>query len=286
VSAAAGPDLARVSSSAGVVAGGMRDLLRAEYTSIAAVVAGLEGVEAYCHPRRDRRGVFATAYLQITRALESEIVAGGFADPAWVTRYLVSFGNLYRAALLAWELGEASAVPRAWKLAFEAAREGSGLVLQHLVLGINAHINHDLALTLDGVGIDPERERKYADHVRVNEVLEATTERLKSQVSTMYAPLLLRLDRLAGHLDDDLTGFSVPRARDHAWGFAVALAGARTDRERALLVRALDEQAAVMARLILSPATRHPLLLRMVRVAERLDVAASRIRGRLGWSPR
>jgi len=256
----------------------MRTFLEPEFTDLGEVAVCLERVEAFCLPRRDRRGVFATAYLQITRAIEKEILAGGFHDPAWVARYLISFGNLYRRALLSCEIGApAGSVPKAWRIAFDAARDGTGLVIQHLVLGINAHINHDLAIALYEVGIDPQRQRKYEDHTRVNEVLEATTERLKSQVSTLYAPLLQRVDWLAGTLDDDLTRFSIPKARDHAWSFAVAIAGARTDAERTLLRRALDDQAAVMARLILAPVTRHPTLLDAVKKAERADKAARRV---------
>lgn len=255
----------------------MEEILTAKFGSVGEVRLALERVEAHCLARRDRRGVFATAYLQITRALEAEIAREGFRDPAWTGRYLVEFGNLYRQALLACERGETAAIPKAWRIAFDAAREGRGLVIQHLVLGINAHINHDLALALGRVGIDPERSGRYEDHTRVNAVLEASTAALKSQVSRRHAPLLQRLDWVAGRLDDDLTRFSIPRARDHAWSFAVAIAGAHGASERELLLRALDEQAAVLARLVLSPPTHHPMLLRVVRSAERADAALRRV---------
>lgn len=266
------------------------ELLRPELSTIPEVAALLEGVEAHCLPRRDRRGVFATAYLGITRAVEREIQAGAFHDGDWATRYLVSFGNLYRRALLAWESGDHAAVPSAWRIAFECARDGWGLVIQHLLLGINAHINHDLAVALAEVGIDPERPLRYADHTHVNTVLESATEGLKAGVSRTYAPILERVDWIAGRLDDDLTRFSIPKARDHAWSCAVALTAAAWEPERALLLKALDEQAAVLARTILAPPTRHPVLLRTVRSAERVDAAVRRVggmfRGILGGSGR
>jgi hypothetical protein len=255
------------------------EILAAEMTSVDEVATGLAGVEACCMEAQDRRGVFATAYLTITRAIQAEIVAGGFNDPAWVARYLVSFGNLYRRAMCAWSSGEPHSVPKSWCIAFDAARTGTGFVIQHLVLGINAHINHDLALALDEVGIDPTRPAKYEDHARVNTVLEAATAGLKSEVSTKYAPILERLDWIAGRLDDDFMQFSIPKARDHAWSCAVSLAGARSEAERAILLRALDEQAAVIARLILAPPTRHPVLVRAVKAAERVDGLARRIFG-------
>ena len=255
----------------------LRTLLEPELTTIPQVAVLLEGVEAHCLLRRDRRGVFATAYLGITRAVEGEIQAGAFHDAAWATRYLVAFGNLYRRALLAWESGDHAAVPKAWRIAFQCAGEGWGLVIQHLLLGINAHINHDLAVALAQVGIDPDRPLRYADHTHINAVLEGATEQLKAGVSAKYAPILERVDWIAGRLDDDLTRFSIPKARDHAWSCAVALAAARGETERSILLRALDEQAGVLAGAILAPPTRHPVLLRTVRSAERADAAVRRV---------
>lgn len=255
----------------------MRDILEVELVSVDEVAACLEKIELHCRSASDARGVFATAYLQITRAIGAEILRGGFIDNEWTTRYLVGFGNQYRRALLAYELGDHESIPRAWRIAFDTACKGRGLVIQHLLLGINAHINYDLALTLGAVGIDPDRDDKYADHTRVNAILGAATEQLKSSVSRMYAPVLERLDWFAGRIDDEMARFSVERARDHAWSFAVAIQAAEGERERALLLRALDSQAAVMADVILAPARRHPWVFRAARVASAADARVRRL---------
>lgn len=249
----------------------LKERLAAEFLNVSEVALCLEAVELDCLSRRDRRGVFATAYLEITRAIGAALEGEVFDDPIWTGRYLICFANLYRRALLACETGDTGTMPKSWRIAFDAAREGSGLVLQHLMLGINAHINHDLALALGEVGIDPERPRRYDDHTKVNEVLERATVNLKREVSRKHAPILERLDWIAGRFDDEATKFSIPKAREHAWSFAVALAGARSEAERELLKRTLDEQASVLARLILAPTRRHPILLRIVHLAERID---------------
>jgi hypothetical protein len=250
--------------------------LRTAYRTVDDVILGLGRIEQHYLARRDRRGVFATAYLEITRAIERSRTDGAFRDAEWSARYLIRFANLYREALLNYEEGRGARVPKAWRISFDAARADTGLVIQHLVLGINAHINHDLAIALHDVGIDPERAIRYADHVQINLVLERATERMKHRVASLYAPILLRLDRAVGRLDDDVTNFSIPKAREHAWAFAVALTGTRSEPERALLRRALDDQAAVLARMVLAPPTRHPLFLDTVRFVERLDALASR----------
>lgn len=252
--------------------------LAVEFRSVDDVERGLQELERHFLLRRDRRGVFATAYLHITRSIELHLEAGGFIDPVWVRQYLVRFGNLYRQALLDYERGNSSAVPKAWRISFDAATAGNGFVIQHLILGVNAHINHDLAIALFRLGIDPERSQKYRDHTTVNAVLEAATLEMKHRVGTLYEPLLQRLDRLAGREDDRITSFSIPKAREHAWTFAVALTCAPGEPERRQLRRALDEQAAVIARLVLASPTRHPAMVRAVGIAARVDSLLRRLR--------
>lgn len=255
----------------------MLELLRDEYRTVGDVALGLEGLEAYCLPARDLRGVFASAYLHITREIGRRIDSQSFRNAEWTARYLICFGNLYRKALLLYEEGDNERIPKPWRIAFDAARDGRGLIIQHLTLGINAHINHDLPLALVEAGIDPSRSDKYADHTAVNDVLEAATQGLKSTVADTYAPVLHRFDRMFGRLDDEITNFSIPKAREHAWNFAVALSTARDDDERVCLHRMLEDQAAVLARLILSSPTRHPVLMRVVDAAKRADRLLERV---------
>lgn len=258
----------------------MRELigvLAEPYETVDDVASGLEAVEVCCLPRRDLRGVFATAYLHITRQIQTHLEARGFKDAEWTRRYLICFGNLYRSALLDYERGETDHIPKSWRIAFDAAKKREGLVIQHLTLGINAHINHDLPLALIEAGIDPGRPDRYADHTTVNTVLEASTDGLKRNVAEMYAPVLHRFDRLFGRLDDEITNFSIPKAREHAWRFAVAIAAAPSDDARDRLHEMLDDQAAVLGRLVLSSPTRHPILLRVADAATRADRLLRRI---------
>ncbi len=241
----------------------------------------LTALEQQLLAARDRRGVFVTAYLTITKAVEAQCDAGGFHDPAWVRRYLVAFGTLYRDALRQDQLARAATaanppvrVPKAWRVAFDAARDRRGWVIQHLMLGVNAHINHDLALALLMVGIDTDRAQRYADHTAVNVVLERATLALKTEVATKWAPILERLDHAGGTLDDDVTEFSIAKARDHAWAMAVAIDATRGTPGESLVRMALNDQAGVLARLILAPPVESPVISQSKRVLERLDQAA------------
>jgi hypothetical protein len=240
------------------------------YLSLDEALRSLQAIEGVLRAEHDRRAVFATAYSVITDAIRERVRAGWFGDNAWAERYAVAFANLYREALAAYEAGATETLPKSWRFSFDTSRSGRGLLIQDLVLGVNAHVNHDLALALQLVGIDPDRQARYADHTLVNAVLAAATDRLQDQVCELYAPILGLLDLAGGRLDETLASFSVTKARESAWRIAVALANARDDGERALLRTGLDDAAAVLARLILSPNAVQPWLIQALLQVERV----------------
>ena len=199
-----------------------------------------------------RRAIFLQLYVMVTGAVRDKIRQGGyFQDSEWAARYLVGFANLYSAARYRYDRGES--VPKAWRIAFQTADSRSGLVLQDLLLGVNAHINHDLALALIEASIDPGRESRHRDHTAVNQILENLTNESQDKIAALYAPGLAAADALAGPLDEIASAFSIEHARENAWRHAVSLASARSGFERGLVKQGLDLQSAVLARLILAP---------------------------------
>ncbi len=239
------------------------------YTSLDEALSALTIVDQTLREQHDRRAIFTTAYLVITGAINQRIKDDWFIDNQWVGQYAVCFANLYRQALLAYESGDLT-LPKAWRFSFDTSVQNKGLLLQDLLLGVNAHINYDLALALHEVGIDPQRQQRYRDHTAVNQVLQAATDRLQAQVCDLYAPVLRLLDFAAGRWDEVLASFSVTKARENAWLTAVSLANARDSLERDGLRGGLNDRAAVMARLILSPNPLNPWLIRALRQVERV----------------
>lgn len=251
--------------------------LEKEYQSVSEVIPGFEWLENYFFDHDDLRGVFATAYLHITRSINNAFNTDTFLDEEWARSYLTRFANLYRIAVLNYENKEFARVPKSWLRSFELAKNKEGLIIHHLLLGINAHINHDLAIALFDVKIDPERDHKYSDHTNVNLILEKATDGLKRGVAEKYAPILNRLDKGFGTFDDEITEFSIPKAREHAWSFAIALTAAQSDIERGILRQSLNEQAAVLSNLIMASPTRDPRFIGVVNFLKWLDRKINRI---------
>ena len=183
------------------------------YRTLDDVVDGLGALEERFRAAHDRRAIFLTLYRVVSVEMRDRIAKRSFEDNEWVHRYAVAFANLYRQAQEAYDAGNLQQVPKAWRLCFDAAKDGSGLVLTDMFLGVNAHVNHDLPYALNGISIEPDRERRYRDHSAVNAVLGSVTERATQQIAGLYAPGIAGLDVAAGELDEMLSAFSLDVAR-------------------------------------------------------------------------
>ena len=237
------------------------------YRTLNEVAAGLAQLEHDFRQRRDRRAVFATLYGVVSSEMRDRVARGAFEDPGWVERYAVTFANLYVTALAAQDAGLVAQVPGAWRLCFERARASKGLVLQDMLLGINAHVNHDLPFALHGISIEPDRAARYRDHAAVNAVLASVTERATARLAALYAPGLTGMDECAGALDELAAAFSLEVARESAWESAVALANARDGREHRLVSTLIGSRATVVARLLVASAP-PPLMVACARLEE------------------
>ena len=71
----------------------------------------------------------------------------------WTNHAVAVFAKYYLRAFDAWTANSNStAVPKAWKIAFDAARDGRVSAAGNFFLGLNAHINHDLGLAMAAAG--------------------------------------------------------------------------------------------------------------------------------------
>lgn len=231
------------------------------------VVDGLRRLEEDFLRRGDRRSIFLTLYGTVSAEIRERLTQRFFADVDWVHRYAVAFANLYREALEHDEAGRTRNVPKSWQLCFDAARGGTGLVLQDMLLGVNAHVNHDLPFALSVVSIDPDRDARYRDHAAVNAVLASVAGRATERIAELYAPGLRTMGEAAGQIDELLSTFSLEAARESAWESAISLANARTAIERRLTARLIESRAAVMARLLRAP-SRTPAFMALCRHLE------------------
>src|SRR5829696_9607757 len=108
------------------------------------IIEHLDDLIAHARRAKNRLGYFAALYRNVTIKVKEGILAGSFEDAARMERLDVAFANRYLDALERYRRGEEPG--KCWRTTFRAAESWHPIVLQHLLLGINAHINLDLGV--------------------------------------------------------------------------------------------------------------------------------------------
>jgi hypothetical protein len=235
------------------------------------VLGALREVVDDCIGTGSRIGYFAALYRQVTLAVKRAIDDGVFDDGERMSRLDAAFANRYLEALHAWRSdGRPS---RSWRTAYRAADDDRPVLVQHLSLGVNAHINLDLPIAsarlCPGEAIG-ELER---DFDLVNGILTTALGDLQVRLAVL-SPLLGALDVVLGRLDEEIVGFNVQRAWSEAWDAAVLLARQPPDAREAT-EKMLDRYANGLARVVLAPPFPVPAALELLRSTERTGVAAT-----------
>ncbi len=203
------------------------------------------------HDQRDRSSplaFFPAVYRATTARVRAGIHRGTFADGARMGRLVTTFANRYLAALTA--SGDPSS-PRSWQVAFDAASRQHLMILQHVLLGMNAHINFDLPLAVVETANGGSVDALEADFLAINAILAEVLDPVQ-EVIGRFSPLLDILDRLGGEKDERLVTFSISTARDEAWHEATRLAvESPARRERSML--SLDRRVALLSEHIIAP---------------------------------
>ncbi len=212
------------------------------------VIAHLDTIVEETRGREDPLAYFAAMYREVTRRIKDGIHTGRFDDGPRMDRVDTAFANYYLRAYAAHRDGGTVSAP--WRLAFDFARGSKSGIFQHLLLGMNAHINFDLAQAVadEEAGNLPVFKDDYD---RINDILFELLGPLQDTVAVYIwgAPLV---DCMLGRLDESFAGWEMAKARSHAWVHAVELAGAPPADKDAILVH-MDRFSVDLGRRLLVP---------------------------------
>ncbi|GHJ40095.1 DUF5995 family protein [Streptomyces sp. TS71-3] len=234
------------------------------------VVDGLAGIVREAGRAGDRVGYFAALYRQVTVEVRTAIHGGQFDDGARMDRFDTHFGNRYFEAYDAWRRDQSP--PRCWREAFGLLDDADAIIVQHLILGVNAHINLDLAIAAARTSPGEAIHTLRRDFLLINDILARVVLAVEDSVGAL-SPLLSLLDQVGARTDEQILDFSVRQSREEAWYNAVLLAGQNEEQREATIER-LDVRAAVLARLIARPGGVARPALQLIRRTESDDVPA------------
>jgi len=152
--------------------------------SITDVISALQQIDALL-PGDDGLKWFNRLYLTVTQQVDQRPPESGWRNPDWLLRLDVTFAQLYFDAVEA--CLNAKEVPSAWQALIEARRRPGIDRIQFALAGMNAHVNHDLALALLATEQQlthmPNLESpEHDDYLAVNDLLNSANAR-----DTLYA---------------------------------------------------------------------------------------------------
>jgi hypothetical protein len=204
----------------------------------------------------DARGYFPALYSRVTSQISESMSAGAFADGDRMNAFATGFAVHYTSV---WK--HVTAPPRCWQASWDVAGDDRLLIVQHLLLGINAHVNYDLPQAAAEAGRRVgDLSSIRGDFDAINDVLSATS-----------VGVLRDLDRVARWTNEVATvgggrafNFSLRVARTRAWRAAEQLYALDAAGQRAYLTQ-LDQLVSVLAYLITRPALPVEILARIAR---------------------
>lgn len=236
--------------------------------TIAEVLTELDHIIAHCVARNSRQAFFAILYRQMTAAVKAGIENGAFQDGNRMEQLDVVFAKRYTDAWYSYE--ENKPIGLSWQKAFEASQQPL-TVIQHLLLGINTHINLDLAIAAAQIAPGQSIFDLEADFNSINEVIADLSGSMQQKLETICWPMKM-LSRLAKGSDKAVLNFSIEKARKAAWANAVALALANDQFDNAH-IHQVESTVAQLGQKIVSPGRTAQWVLAPIQLFETKDFA-------------
>jgi hypothetical protein len=218
-------------------------------TCIEATIAEMKRRLAVQTAACDHDAIFGLAYLRVTEDVRKAVSQGWFSDRVWLGQVDAVFARLYFNSMDAWHAGERASIPRAWRIALQAADDRSMTGLGNFMLAMNAHINRDFSYVLAEVGLTAADGTSHkADHNAYNPRLDALMDPVFSEEAARFDPTF---DDFAVAGVDALAAGTIMRGwREMVWRNAENLALAKGPLARKLAARTIEEYAATQALMI------------------------------------
>ena len=185
-------------------------------------------------------GIFAYVYRRTTAEIKKAIAEKQFEDNVRMEHMDVTFANKY---ISAYENFKTSVGPvsRSWKIPFKSGHEKL-TIMQHLLMGMNAHINLDLGIAASETAPGDAINGLKNDFMKVNDILASLTKEMQVRIGRISWWMIL-VGKMGGKNEDAVINFSMIKAREAAWEFASRLAGLKDDEKKT----AMDEADTIIS---------------------------------------
>lgn len=193
-------------------------------------------------------GIFAYVYRRTTAQIQHAIHEKQFEDNQHMELMDVAFANLYLTAYHRFINNQSCSA--SWETAFSAQHDKI-TIIQHLMLGMNAHINMDLGIAASTFAPGISMPGLKNDFMKVNHILNELTNEMQDRISKVSG-LMVLLDWMGKNSDELIVNFSMVKAREQAWNLACILADAN-ETEKKSVINYTDHSIAELGALLKNP---------------------------------
>ena len=188
-------------------------------------------------------GYFAALYRRMTVAVQHGIENNLFENGSRMEQLDIVFAKRYFEAFEQYQLKKTTT--KAWQEAFMVANQSSVTVLQHLLLGINAHINLDLGIAAANISNKNEINSLEKDFNQINTIISGLIDDTKIRLSKIWLPFRIFTDLLDTE-SDGIINFSIKVARTFSWQNAKQLTMLEVS-QQANHIKKMDNSVAILA---------------------------------------
>jgi Family of unknown function (DUF5995) len=193
-------------------------------TTLAEVIKAIASIIEWSIRAHSRLGYFAALYKRITIAVDTAIKQGLFVDGPRMERFDVAFANRYFAAVNGhFHPHKYPKSTYSWQVTFDAAGLTEPIIVQHLLAGVNAHIDLDLGIAAQTIAPGAQLPTLQEDFNRINAVLASQVTGLVEDINEL-SPVLADLYAVLMKNEINLINQGLKAYRDSAWSFAATLA--------------------------------------------------------------
>ena len=229
------------------------------------VLEALDGIIKQAEDNNDTAGFFAALYRKVTARVKLGIANNEFEDGPRMGQLDVIFASRYIDAHVAWKNNQP--LTASWKKAFNITTNYWPIVLQHLLMGMNAHINLDLGIAAAQVSANNNINALQNDFNKINSILSSLVTEVQNELADIW-PRLKWILQKTKNADDFMVDFSMQLSREGAWNFAVSIAGKPVD-ELDALIAARDIKVAEKSKIVTHDGFVVSLILGIIRLGER-----------------
>lgn len=234
-------------------------------TTIDEVIAQLTAIIEWSKQNDSRVGYFAALYRKVTVQVKKGIADNFFDDGPRMERLDIIFANRYIHACYQYQTGQTPT--QSWVRAFNETEHWWPIVLQHLLIGMNAHINLDLGIAAAETMPTGELASLKGDFDKINGVLAGLVGDVQKELAEIW-PILGLLNSNLGSVETAIINFSMEKARDAAWSFAEKLSPLVEEQRRQAIIDK-DEMIALFSLVISHPGYYASLITGIIRLGER-----------------